>query len=478
MKKYRTLLLIGIDIAIFVGIYIGCSFLNSIVHPDRNLTTATYIISGLWFLALPMLLRFVLRVYSNVWRYANSAAYLKMLISDCTGGVVAVFSAAGMGLNDGLVLNSLIITMFSLISLATRFLYQQYYRHLNVSLADINKIGVCIVGAGQLGSLLAEELLYNSASHYRPICFVDRDVAKVGGRVCGLKVYPEGEELIEQLKALPIQEIFLALPSIDGDTAAKLYNYYSQTGCKVKLYDYPLRNMTGEPADGRRMLREIRIEDLLFRRSLEINDSSSLEFYRDKTVLVTGGGGSIGSELCRQIAKLSPRRLVVLDIYENNAYEIQQELSRRYGDTLSLSVEIGSVRDRARLEEIFATYRPDVVFHAAAHKHVPLMEHSSAEVIKNNILGTYNTADMAEKYGTGKFILISTDKAVNPTNVMGASKRMCEMLIECRCDSKTTFAAVRFGNVLGSNGSVIPLFRKQIAEGGPITTCKDLSFRS
>ena len=186
-------------------------------------------------------------------------------------------------------------------------------------------------------------------------------------------------------------------------------------------------------------------------------------------MLVTGGGGSIGSELVRQIAKCSPKKLIILDIYENNAYDIQQELVRKYKDALDLEVEIGSVRDRSRLEAIFSTYRPNIVFHAAAHKHVPLMEHSNCEAIKNNCLGTYNTADMAEKYGVEKFILISTDKAVNPTNVMGASKRMCEMIVQCRNDSKTAFSAVRFGNVLGSNGSVIPLFKNQIAAGGPVT---------
>jgi FlaA1/EpsC-like NDP-sugar epimerase len=198
-------------------------------------------------------------------------------------------------------------------------------------------------------------------------------------------------------------------------------------------------------------------------------NSAEFNYYKDKTILVTGGGGSIGSELCRQIASCSPKRLVIFDIYENNAYEIQQELLRKYGSSFALSVEIGSVRDRERLECIFANYRPQVVFHAAAHKHVPLMEQSGNEAIKNNVFGTYNTADMAEKYGAEKFILISTDKAVNPTNIMGASKRLCEMIVQCRYESQTAFAAVRFGNVLGSNGSVIPLFKRQIAAGGPVT---------
>ena len=210
-------------------------------------------------------------------------------------------------------------------------------------------------------------------------------------------------------------------------------------------------------------------EDLLFRDKKDVIDDDTRAFYKDKVVLITGGGGSIGSELSRQIAKCSPAKLVIFDIYENNAYEIQQELIQKYGKSLNLAIEIGSVQDVARLEAIFSAYRPSIVFHAAAHKHVPLMEHSGGEAVKNNCFGTYNTSNAAEKYGAEKFILISTDKAVNPTSIMGASKRMCEMIVECRKDSKTAFSAVRFGNVLGSNGSVIPLFKKQIATGGPVT---------
>lgn len=210
-------------------------------------------------------------------------------------------------------------------------------------------------------------------------------------------------------------------------------------------------------------------KDLLFRDAIDVIDDDTRAFYKDKVVLITGGGGSIGSELSRQIATCSPEKLVIFDVYENNAYEIQQELIQKYGKSLNLAVEIGSVQDVARIEAVFSAYRPSIVFHAAAHKHVPLMEHSGSEAVKNNCLGTYNTACAAEKYGTEKFILISTDKAVNPTSIMGASKRMCEMIVECRTDGTTAFSAVRFGNVLGSNGSVIPLFKKQIAAGGPVT---------
>lgn len=224
-----------------------------------------------------------------------------------------------------------------------------------------------------------------------------------------------------------------------------------------------------EKAMPRNVNTDFSIEDLLFRSERQVADGTANAFYKDKVVLVTGGGGSIGSELSRQIAKCGPKRLVILDVYENNAYDIQQELVQRYRDSLDLAVEIGSVRDVRRLEAVFSYHRPEIVFHAAAHKHVPLMEASPHEAIKNNCIGTYNTANAAEKYGAERFILISTDKAVNPTSVMGASKRMCEMIVESRADSKTVFSAVRFGNVLGSNGSVIPLFKKQIAEGGPVT---------
>ena len=255
---------------------------------------------------------------------------------------------------------------------------------------------------------------------------------------------------------------------MDSERASSLYRTYTGYGCRVRIYDAVTHEVSGR-RDGTRVVRDIGVEDLLFRKPLLTNDRKVLDYYCGKTVLVTGGGGSIGSELCRQIAYCKPKRLVIFDIYENNAYDIQQELLQTYGDKLDLIVEIGSVRDAQRMDALFAAYRPDVVFHAAAHKHVPLMEQSACEAVKNNILGTCNAADMAEKHGVSKFILISTDKAVNPTNIMGASKRMCEMIVQSRGDSKTSFAAVRFGNVLGSNGSVIPLFKKQIEAGGPVT---------
>ena len=321
---------------------------------------------------------------------------------------------------------------------------------------------MAVIGAGQLGAYLVEDLHNNPKAGYEPMFFVDVDATKIGNFVAGLKVYdPEtAQELIEKLE---IKEVVVTITSQDSAHLAELFQRYTTLGCKVRIYE----SMIGGAQ--KRVLRDFSIEDLLFRKPISLNDENTVRFYEGKTVLVTGGGGSIGSELCRRIAACRPEKLVIFDIYENNAYEIQQELLRAYGKDLNLVVEIGSVRDVQRLEQLFETHRPHVVFHAAAHKHVPLMEHCGAEAIKNNVFGTDNTANAAEKYGTEKFILISTDKAVNPTNIMGASKRLCEMVVQCRKDSATSFSAVRFGNVLGSNGSVIPLFKKQIAEGGPVT---------
>ena len=472
----RHLSLMGIDALAFFLIY-NLSFLIEIMTYGSSMfkVFANYFINYLIDIVVSLVIifavRLIFKVYNNVWRYANSRAYLELVFADALGGAITLVICR-------FAFNSLMggwfciatMAMFNCASLSMRFAYQQYNKINSRNNAEFkdSKILVAIVGAGQVGSLLADELLNYQGSHYRPVCFIDNNPQKRGSRVAGLPVYVEGDDIFEKLASFPVQEIFIAIPQLTGDDAQKLFEYYSRSGCKVKLYDFP-RQIGDDKNDSKRVLREFKIEDLLFRNTLSVTDTSAGDFYKDKVVLVTGGGGSIGSELSRLIAKCAPKKLVIFDIYENNAYDIQQELIRKYGDKLDLAVEIGSVRDRARLNALFAHHRPNVVFHAAAHKHVPLMERSNCEAVKNNCLGTYNTADMAEKYGVEKFILISTDKAVNPTNVMGTSKRMCEMIIQCRTDSKTAFCAVRFGNVLGSNGSVIPLFRRQIAEGGPVT---------
>ncbi|MBQ9196632.1 MAG: polysaccharide biosynthesis protein, partial [Clostridia bacterium] len=253
---------------------------------------------------------------------------------------------------------------------------------------------------------------------------------------------------------------------MSAERKRELYDIYKGLGYKIKVYDYPSLEST---ENGRRHLREFNIEELLFRRTANFIDEKTAAWYRGKTVMITGGGGSIGSELARQIAKVGPERLVLLDIYENGIYDIQQELRTLYGDSLNLRVEIANVCDRSEMEKIFSRHTPDIVLHAAAHKHVPLMERNCCEAVRNNVFGTLVTVETCEKYGVKRFIMISTDKAVNPTNVMGATKRMCEMIVQSRSGKTTSFSATRFGNVLGSNGSVIPLFRRQIAKGGPVT---------
>ena len=473
-RKWRLFM---IDALCYFAVFFTMYGISSIRGNDGSMGVKKLLICALLMWGFPFATRLIIGSYNFVWRYANYSAYLRIVFADAIGGAAALLVTKLTGCSLGFWCSVSVISVSCVATLSSRFLYQFIYKNSNVreheEEAPSHKIGVAIVGAGRVGALLADELLCNPKSHYTPVCFVDKNSDKIGSVINGVPVYEEGRETINRMKNLPIQEVFIAIPDISNETAKLLYDMYSTTGCKVKLYDFPLIEVGEGNADvvpEKRVLREFKIEDLLFRKSIDIEKTHMADFYSGKTVLVTGGGGSIGSEICRQIAKLKPKKLIILDIYENNAYNIQQELIRKYGKALDLSVEIASVRDRVRLDSIFAEYRPDIVFHAAAHKHVPLMEHSGCEAIKNNVLGTYNTADMAEKYGTAKFILISTDKAVNPTNIMGASKRMCEMVIQMmNARSKTDFVAVRFGNVLGSNGSVIPLFKKQIEQGGPVT---------
>ena len=465
----RKWALVGIDFCIYAAVYTFAILMQALSQKNFVMDPVKYVLNAAVFLVLIFLSRMVAKTYSQVWRYANSVSFFRIIIADFTGGVIGVVLTSILDISLSVWVGVAMVCMLDIATLSSRFFYQMRYRHSRetTSVNNSHKIGVAIIGAGQVGALLAEELMYNHNSHYRPICFIDNDKAKIGSVLHGLRVYADDDSIILKLKELPVQEIFIAIPKISSERAKEIHDFYERSGCKVKIYDTPVSEHGA--SDEKRVIREIRIEDLLFRDSISVVNSETKSYYNGKVILVTGGGGSIGSELCRQIAKCSPKKLIIFDIYENNAYDIQQELIRKYGEKLNLAVEIGSVRDEKRLDAVFAAYRPEIVFHAAAHKHVPLMEHSNSEAIKNNVLGTYNTANAAEKYGVRKFILISTDKAVNPTNVMGASKRMCEMVIQCRVDSKTTFAAVRFGNVLGSNGSVIPLFKRQIDAGGPVT---------
>jgi FlaA1/EpsC-like NDP-sugar epimerase len=332
---------------------------------------------------------------------------------------------------------------------------------------------VMVVGGGQAGTLIIREMKASEKIHGYPVCIVDDDRDKQGRFIDGVQVDGTRDDIPELVREKGIDSIYVALPSAPGEEIKDILGICQKTGCRVKYLPGVYQLMNGEVNISR--LKQVEIEDLLGREPVQVKLDEIMGYVRDKVVLVTGGGGSIGSELCRQLAGHGVRQLIIFEMYENNAYEIQQELKRNYPG-LNLAVLIGSVRNTNRMESLFRTYRPDIVYHAAAHKHVPLMEDSPNEAIKNNVLGTYKTARAAIRYGAERFILISTDKAVNPANIMGASKRLCEMVVQmCNQKSATEFVAVRFGNVLGSNGSVIPLFKKQIENGGPVTvTHKDI----
>lgn len=441
--------------------------------------------------------RFIFKVYRQIWRYGGIQGYIRMLLSDFSGAsvfyaVILILSFTPMKprvlpFTFVLALNALTLLGSLTIRMCYRYAYKSYRREghwgkaMRLSLRVFagknifqddsdysHRIKVAIVGAGNVGAGLASELLGNKNSAYLPVCFIDNDAEKIGRQMVGLTVISEENSTLETLRNLQVQEVIFAMPRGDNEKMKALYDHYSKMGLKTKTYDFPTVKQAGSK---RRHLREFDVEELLFRPALDVVDPKVSEFYKDKTVLITGGGGSIGSELCRQIAALSPKRLIILDVYENGAYDIQQELKQAYGNELTVCVEVLSVCNKSALEKVFATYHPQVVLHAAAHKHVPLMEHNCCEAIENNVFGTLNTVELSEKYGVERFMMVSTDKAVNPTNVMGATKRMCEMIVRCHSarQGRTTYSATRFGNVLGSAGSVIPLFKRQILKGGPIT---------
>lgn len=295
---------------------------------------------------------------------------------------------------------------------------------------------------------------------------MDVSKEKVDRDIHGISVFLEDEASLAQLKKMDVQEVVFAIPNLEDKRKKALYDHYQKAGYKIKVYDFPVMQTAG----GKRHLREFDIEELLFRKPITVNDERTKSYYSGKVILITGGGGSIGSELCRQLAKMSPKQIVILDIYENGAYDVQQELRIAYKGELDVQIEIMSITNKKLLNKVFEKYRPQIVINSAAHKHVPLMEHNCVEAVENNVFGTKNVIDCCEEYGAERFMMVSTDKAVNPTNMMGATKRMCEMLVQsASTHGHVKYSATRFGNVLGSAGSVIPLFKKQIANGGPVT---------
>lgn len=428
------------------------------------------------------------KIYGQVWRYGGIQCYIRLVFTD----MIAFF--VYLGLQFVLPIEHITFArMLSLVclnllgALVLRMMYRYAYKcgnqetligkilqillHIFSGIepgadAEVQKIKVAIIGAGRVGVGLAEELLSNDKSAYVPRCFIDTNIEKVGRDIHGISVYSETEATFKRLADLEVQEIIFAIPSMEAEKKKNLYEYYKDAGYKLKVYDYPTMYVAG----GKRHLRDFDIEELLFRQPLVVTDERTYAYYKDKVVLITGGGGSIGSELCRQLAKMEPKKIVILDIYENGAYDVQQELKMLYGNKLNLQIEICSITHKSALEKVFEAHHPQIVINAAAHKHVPLMEHNCVEAIYNNVFGTHNLVELCEKHGVERFMMVSTDKAVNPTNVMGATKRMCEMIVQsASTHGRVKYSATRFGNVLGSAGSVIPLFKRQIASGGPVT---------
>lgn len=414
------------------------------------------------------------RLYSIVFTSVGIIDTLKVL-----GATACVFiaSVTYMFIFDPVKVNIVItyVILLAVFALITRFAKRMYVS-IKYSLTKEfkNRVRTMIVGGGSAGAMLIREMQSTDKMAYLPLCVIDDDVSKIGRDIYNVKIVGSTQEIPKFVKRYSIDTILITIPTAAKADLKRIYEICKSTGCTVKTLPSIYQIVNGEA--GVAALRDVHITDLLGRDQVRVNLDEIMGYIEHQTVLVTGGGGSIGSELCRQIATHSPKQLIILDIYENNAYDIEQELKRKH-PSLNLVALIASVRDKGKMEDVFAKYKPDIVFNAAAHKHVPLMETSPNEAVKNNVFGTLNVAKCADKYGAKTFVQISTDKAVNPTNVMGATKRICEMIIQTigRHSKNTNFVAVRFGNVLGSNGSVIPLFEKQIAEGGPVTvTHKDI----
>ncbi len=412
------------------------------------------------------------RLYHSIWRLASVSELRRILIAYTL--LIPIYVAGGFFMRLRMPTSYYIMGYIISFCMTTgiRFSYRLlrfYVNRQDNSRPAAGRDRVMIIGAGRAGQTLIKEMLSSSKMNVQVCCIIDDNPNKKGRVLEGIPIVGNRYDIVDAVKKYDINRIVYAIPATTGKNRKDILNICKDTGCRMQTVPGVYQLVNGEVSVSK--LRDVEITDLLGRAQVKVNNDEILAAIRGKTVLVTGGGGSIGSELCRQIAKSEPKKLVIFDIYENNAYEIQQELIRKYGDKLNLDVRIGSVRNTNRIRWIMDTYRPDIVFHAAAHKHVPLMEDSPNEAIKNNVIGTYKTAKAAARAGVKKFVLISTDKAVNPTNIMGASKRLCEMVVQMmnrKCPD-TDFVAVRFGNVLGSNGSVIPLFKKQIAEGGPVT---------
>lgn len=481
-------LLMAYDIAIFLLVVFFMVSAYGIHSEDITEFVETVIAT----LACLLFCRIMGNVYHMVIRYGGVGVYMRLFATDLTALLFYFPLKYVFGLQNMESKTWLIVIMLNLLgAVGIRLMYRYCYRYgvrkdkkgeflrwLLVLCAgetvikerrnENKRIRVAVLGAGRLGAVLADELLSNDSAAYVPVCFIDQDPNKAGREIMGLPILAEGEDTLDDLKEIGVQEIVFAITNIVNTKKEMLFNFYRKAGYKVKVYDFSVADIA---KSGKRMLREFDIDELLFRQPIAVNNEFVADYYKGKVILVTGGGGSIGSELCRQLAKMQPKQIVALDIYENGVYDLQQELRLRYGDELDFKAEIANICCERSMRRIMEEYHPQIVVHAAAHKHVPLMEKNCIEAVENNVFGTLNVIKLCEEYGAQRFMMVSTDKAVNPTNIMGATKRMCEIIARAHSasGSSVVFSDTRFGNVLGSAGSVIPLFKRQIANGGPIT---------
>ena len=452
----------------------GSVFLSLIMRFDIDIESIPqeyidkYLDNVIPFTIIALILFWCFRMYHSLWQYASIAELYK-IVEACVVTEIVHFGftvAMGWMLPRSCYFLSLVFLILAMS--ATRFMYRMIRTFLQDYRETTEPVNIMIIGAGEATNVLLREIqnsryMYNS----RVSCIIDDDHKKVGKYIRGVKVVGTRDKIKESAKLYGIDEIIFAIPSASVEVKRDILNICKETDCNLKILPGVYQMVDGEVNVN--SIRNVDVLDLLGRDPIEVDIDSIMGYVKDKTIMVTGGGGSIGSELCRQLVSHQPKCLIIFDIYENNAYDIQQELQINYPNANVVTL-IGSIRNTKRLEEVFETYKPQIIYHAAAHKHVPLMEVSPNEAVKNNVVGTWNVARMADKYNVDKFVMISTDKAVNPTNVMGATKRICEMIIQTYNEiSKTDFVAVRFGNVLGSNGSVIPLFKRQIEAGGPVT---------
>ncbi len=468
MKKWKTLIVMIIDIFMVNMAYL---FSINIVKGEDFTNIAKIYNHDVIALSIIYIVCFYLfKMYESLWHLTGTDEFLLGVGGNILAGVLSIAytrSPLGSTIPLNVMVVGILLSIFFV--LGYRILYRVYRRTLLYIpfkySADQRR--VMVVGAGSAGTMIINEMMARRELKYNPIVLIDDDKNKLGKRISGVKIEGNRYDIPYIAGEQEIDLILIAIPSLDAKNKAELIDICKETNCKLQIVPGMYEIISGKATVSK--IKDVDLEDLLGRDPIVLDNKGIEDYIKGRTILVTGAGGSIGSELCRQIAAFEPKRLILFDIYENNVYDIQNELKEDFPD-MDMSVLIGSIRDRERLHEVFSKYKINVVFHAAAHKHVPLMEDSPKEAVKNNVFGTLNLALEASEAGVSRFVMISTDKAVNPTNIMGATKRLCEMIIQAMDkQSKTEFVAVRFGNVLGSNGSVIPLFKKQIAHGGPVT---------